>query len=122
MIQRIAWSKSNYLYPCLDFRKRPSDLEIEKKGLPKNTPTLEERIRRDTAGTVFVADRKGGYYRGTGTLRDYIPKDYTLHDGVREGIKSIKDEIVKWKKETLDGDMSFPIIFPGLSSSMTVDP
>jgi len=30
-----------------DLKKRPSALEIKKKGLPQNTPTLKERIRRD---------------------------------------------------------------------------
>jgi len=105
-----------------DLGKRPSDLEIEKKGLPKNTPTLEERIRRDSNGSVFVADRKGGYYRGTGTVRDYIPKDYTLHDGVREGLKAIKEEVVKWKQETFDTEWGVPIIWPGWQLLVRISP
>lgn len=94
-----------------DLKKRPSDQEIEKKGLPKNTPTLEERLRRDYQSMVHVPDRKGGYYKGTGTIRDYIPKDYTLHDGLKEGVQAIKDEILKWKKETIDAEWE-PIIIP----------
>ena len=83
-----------------DLNKRPSDLEIESKGLPKNTPTLGERIRRDDSSPYYSADRKGGYYRGTGDFREYIPKDFSLHDALSEGVKGLKEEIIKWKDET----------------------
>ena len=101
---KIVWGK--------DLNKRPSDLEIEKKGLPKNTPTLAERIRRDTPTMFYAADRKGGYYRGSGTVHDYIPKDASLHDVVTEGFKSLKEEIVKWKDENKD-PFRFPFTLPG---------
>ena len=85
-----------------DLNKRPSDMEIEKKGLPKNTPTLGERIRRDQSSDFYSADRKGGYYRGTGDFREYIPKDYSLHDAVSDGVKTMKEEIIKWKNEKVE--------------------
>lgn len=103
---KIVWGE--------DLNKRPSDLEIEKKGLPKNTPTLGERIRRDAKTMFYAADRKGGYYRGTGTVRDYIPKDTTMHDVLTEGFKSIKEEIVKWRDENKD-PFKFPFTLPGKS-------
>ena len=83
-----------------DTDKRPSDLEIRKKGLPKNTPTLGERLKRDDGGQFFVTDRKGGYYKGaTGTLRDFIDPEVTAKQMISEGFKEMKTEIVKWKNE-----------------------
>ena len=83
-----------------DLNKRPSDLEIRKKGLPKNTPTLGERIKRDSGGPLYSPDPKGGYYKGaTGTLRDYIDPEMTTKQIVSQGFKDLKNEIVKWKSE-----------------------
>ena len=83
-----------------DLNKRPSDLEIKKKGLPQNTPTLGERIRRQEGGQFLVPDRKGGYYKGpTGTLRDYIDPELTAKQMVSNGFKDLKTEIIKWKSE-----------------------
>ena len=83
-----------------DRNKRPSDLEIRKKGLPQNTPTLGERIKRDSGGSFFSPDKKGGYYKGpTGTLRDYVDPEMTTKQIVSQGFKDLKNEIVKWKSE-----------------------
>ena len=48
----------------------------------------------------------------------YIPKDYTLHDGLKEGVQAIKDEILKWKKETIDAEWEPIIIPPGSWSDL----
>ena len=83
-----------------DLNKRPSDLEIKRKGLPKNTPTLGERLKRQEGGPLFVPDKKGGYYKGTtGTLRDYINPEMTTKQTAADGFKELKTEIVKWKNE-----------------------
>ena len=89
-----------------DRHKRPSDLEIRKKGLPQNTPTLGERIRRDDRSSFYVADRKGGYYKGqTGTIRDYVDPEMNTKQMVSEGFKDLKQEIIKWKNElVVDAD------------------
>ena len=44
-----------------DLNKRPSDLEIAKKELPENTPTLGERLDRDVYNMFHVKDEKQGY-------------------------------------------------------------
>lgn len=44
-----------------DLNKRPSDLEIAKKELPENTPTLGERLDRDVYNMFHVHDEKQGY-------------------------------------------------------------
>ena len=44
-----------------DLNKRPSDLEIAKKELPENTPTLGERLDRDVYNLFHVHDEKHGY-------------------------------------------------------------
>lgn len=68
--------------------------------MPKNTPTLGERLKRDDGGQFFVTDRKGGYYKGaTGTLRDFIDPEVTAKQMISEGFKEMKTEIVKWKNE-----------------------
>ena len=83
-----------------DLNKRPSDLEIRKKGLPQNTPTLGERIKRDSGGPLYSPDKKGGYYKGpTGTLRDYVDPEMTTKQIVSQGFKDLKNEIGKWKSE-----------------------
>ena len=43
-----------------DLNKRPSQLEIQKKGLPINTPTLGERLRRDYQHAFAENDPKSG--------------------------------------------------------------
>ena len=44
-----------------DLNKRPSDLEIAKKELPEDTPTLGERLDRDVYNMFHVQDDKHGY-------------------------------------------------------------
>eukprot|EP00095_Tigriopus_kingsejongensis_P009254 maker-scaffold922_size80897-snap-gene-0.19 protein:Tk09254 transcript:maker-scaffold922_size80897-snap-gene-0.19-mRNA-1 annotation:"probable complex i intermediate-associated protein mitochondrial precursor" len=84
-----------------DLNKKPSQLEIQRKGLPENTPTLGERMRRGASSPFFNAHPKDGYYKGqTGTLRDYL-EDATLEDVYTKGLKTLKTEIIKWKNELL---------------------
>ncbi len=45
-------------------------------------------------------------------MRDYIPKDYSLHDALTEGLRGIKEEIVKWKNENTDEEW-LPFVKPG---------
>ena len=45
-----------------DLNKRPSDLEIAKKGLPENQPTLLQRIERDRRHMFHQMDPKHGYW------------------------------------------------------------
>lgn len=90
-----------------DMNKRPSALEIKKKELPPNTPTLGERHRRDAPGMFHIADPKHGYYKGeTGTWRDYVPKEHTLKDVIKIGFQDLKVQIAQWKHEKLtEGDI-----------------
>ena len=42
---------------------------FQEKDLPLNTPTLEQRIRRDRRALTYEYDEKSGYYLGeTGTV------------------------------------------------------
>ena len=96
---KLSAFKDNFLDEK-DRNKKPSDLEIRKKGLPKNTPTLGQRIQRDQSVPLYTPDRKGGYFKGpTGTLRDYIDPNETAKQMVVAGFKDLKQEIVKWKSE-----------------------
>ena len=51
----------NILVKKEDLNKRPSDLEIAKKELPEDTPTLGERLDRDVYNMFHVQDDKHGY-------------------------------------------------------------
>ena len=90
----------DYFIEEKDANKRPSDVEIRKKGLPQNTPTIGDRIKRDQGSSFWVPDKKHGYYKGpTGTLRDFIDPELTTKQMVSEGFRDLKKEIVKWKNE-----------------------
>ena len=83
--------KDKFILSEADAHKRPSDLEIAKKKLPRNTPTLAERVKRDSAGPLWVPDRHSGYHKGlTGTWRDYVDPNATALD-------IVKDSISGWK-------------------------
>ena len=83
-----------------DWNKRPSDVEIRKKGLPQNTPTLEQRIKRDSGSSFMEQYKKGGYFKGpTGSLRDYIDPEQTTKEMAVEGFKELKIQLRKWKDE-----------------------
>lgn len=45
-----------------DWDKRPSDLEIKRKDLPPNQPTLKERIERDEWHMFYQKDVHHGYW------------------------------------------------------------
>ena len=70
--------------PEEDTHKRPSDLEIRKKDLPVNQPTLGERMNRDVYRMFYQADQKHGYHN----LRKYPD--------------SMKDEVLESVKEELN--------------------
>jgi len=85
--------------------KRPSDLEISQKGLPRNTPTLIERVKRDEHSPVFVRDRHSGYHKGlTGTWQDYVDPNATAMDIVKDSFRGIKTEVTKFAKECTSGE------------------
>ena len=67
-----------------DAHKKPSDLEIKKKDLPLNQPTLGERMNRDVYRMFYQADEKHGYHN----LRKYPD--------------SMKDEVTETVKEELN--------------------
>ena len=105
-----------------DWNKRPSDVEIRKKGLPQNTPTLAERIRRDTGSQFLEQDKKSGYHKGeTGGLRDYIDPNMTTKEMVAEGFKELKEQIVKWKSEQTREDFDKLPDFGELRTEWTFD-
>ena len=77
-----------------DYHKRPSDLEIKKKGLPSNTPTLIQKAKRDKSTNFFVTDRKSGYHMGeTGTVTDYIDREMTIREMYHDSVQGIRMEL-----------------------------
>ena len=83
-----------------DLKKRPSDLEIRKKNLPYNTPTLEQRIARDTLHKFHVSDRHAGYHLGpTGTIFDHFEEDLTFKQLIIDGATQLKDDCKLFAKE-----------------------
>lgn len=58
---RLEQFKSKFV-SAEDLNKRPSDLEIAKKGLPPNQPTLQGRIERDRRHMFHQMDPKHGYW------------------------------------------------------------
>ena len=83
-----------------DWKKRPSDLEVRKKNLPYNTPTLEQRIARDTLHKFHTPDRHAGYHLGpTGTVFDHFEEDLTLKQLIIDGYHGLKDECKLLAKE-----------------------
>ena len=90
----------NQLRKPEDLDKRPSDLEIKKKNLPHNTPTLQQRIERDTVHKFHVSDRHGGYHLGpTGTIFDHFEEDMTLKDMLKDGFKQLAKDTKELAKE-----------------------
>ena len=79
----------NLFVPEEDTHKRPSDLEIRKKDLPVNQPTLGERMNRDVYRMFYQADEKSGYHN----LRKYPD---SMKDEVME---TVKDELNKNPKK-----------------------
>ena len=76
-----------------DMDKKPSDMEIAAKNLPSNTPTLRQRISRDTIHRFWTEDKKAGYHLGpTGTWRDFVDANWTVKDMAKIGINQIKEE------------------------------
>ena len=79
-----------------DMDKRPSDMEIAAKNLPSNTPTLRQRISRDSISRFFTEDKKAGYHLGpTGTWRDFVDANWTVKDMVKISINQLKEDSKK---------------------------
>lgn len=92
--------KDKFLFPG-DAHKRPSDVEIKKKGLPHNTPTVIQRVARDSGiNPYWTSDRHSGYHKGlTGTWSDYVDPDASVKEIVTEAAKALKVEAKKLVKE-----------------------
>ena len=77
-----------------DLNKRPSDLEIAKKELPENTPTLGERLDRDVYNMFHVQDEKQGYrsHRKPGmSLQQEV--GYRLQTAITHFMTKVKQQI-----------------------------
>jgi len=98
-----------------DLDKRPSDLEIKKKDLPVNTPTLGERVKRDGQHLFHQNDRKHGYYSDPAKansndnelialLKD-VKKDVQKNpkEALVRNFKIVANEVKKWGEETKTG-------------------
>ena len=103
----------NLFVPEEDVHKRPSDLEIRKKDLPLNQPTLGERMNRDVYRLFHQADEKHGYHN----LRKYPDsmKDEVMESvkeqlnrnpkrAFKDAFKSVSNEIKKFAKECKEAD------------------
>lgn len=94
-----------------DRYKRPSDLEIKKKDLPPNQPTLGERVERDRYHLFHQRDEKHGYR----TLSKYPDFHQTFieqlkydlrtqpKETVKQSFRSLKEEISKFGAEMRHG-------------------
>lgn len=109
-----GWKKPKFLDRFLnpeDRNKRPSDLEIKKKDLPPNQPTLAERVERDRDHLFHQTDRKHGYRSLSKYPDTYSNVKEELMYGLRhrpkETIKQsfqlLGQEVVKWGEEVKDG-------------------
>ena len=96
------WFKSKIVTPeMLD--KRPSDVEIKKKDLPLNTPTLRHRIARSESHKFMEYTKSGGYHLGpTGTWVDYVNANMTLKEFCQIGANQIIDEFKKIPSDIKD--------------------
>jgi len=101
----------NILVKREDLNKRPSDLEIAKKELPENTPTLGERLDRDVYNMFHVQDEKQGYrsHRKPGMSLQQEVKQQIEHDiktrpwqAFKENFQVVREEIKKFDKEVRD--------------------
>jgi len=83
-------------------------MEIRKKGLPKNTPTLIQRLQREQGhNPIAIPNRRGGYHKGlTGTWADNVDPEATTKELVKESIASLKTETKKLISE-FPTDMAF---------------
>eukprot|EP00088_Acartia_fossae_P023675 TRINITY_DN2469_c0_g1_i1.p1 TRINITY_DN2469_c0_g1~~TRINITY_DN2469_c0_g1_i1.p1 ORF type:complete len:388 (-),score=74.90 TRINITY_DN2469_c0_g1_i1:186-1349(-) len=97
------------IVPQEDLNKRPSDLEIFQKDLPKNQPTLKERIERDRWHMFYQQDIKHGYWqRQPTTLMEDVQAELKKNPkkALTESFKVVKSEVAKFNQERKDGDYS----------------
>ena len=112
-------AKSRFMkkfYTDEEAQLRPSDLEIKKKDLPENTPTLGQRIRRDGYHMFHQSDSKHGYHsiegseeRGPTTfykeVLETVKKDLKANpkETFATNFNIVKGEFVKFGKELKKG-------------------
>jgi hypothetical protein len=97
-----------------DLDKKPSPMEIAEKKLPLNTPTLEQRIKRDELMKFHNTDRHGGYHIGqTGSWTDFVDENMTIKDLVVESFSTLKNECKKLAHEKMNVDYFKMLIKPG---------
>jgi len=97
-----------------DLNKRPSDLEIKKKDLPSNTPTLGERIDRDVYRLFHQSTEKQGYHNirkhpdsMKTELIEYMKKDFKADpkESIKKSFKAFAVEVGKFAEETRRNQM-----------------
>jgi len=91
-----------------DWNKRPSDLEIKKKDLPPNQPTLVERIERDEWHAFFQKDEKHGYWQNKpATLVQQMKVDMkNPKKAMVATFSNLKKEVSKFSDEVKEGEYS----------------
>jgi len=96
------------IVPEEDYDKKPSNLEIKRKDLPANQPTLKERIKRDQWHMFFQEDEKHGYFtKKPLTIVEQMSKDLeNPKKALTESFKNIKSEVAKFAEETKRGEYS----------------
>jgi len=109
-IDRFEIFKNKFVFPE-DQNKRPSDLEIKQKDLPKNQPTLKQRIERDEHHQFFQRTPKHGYYeseRSQITLIEEMKVALKTRpkDAIISSFQVVKDEVKKFNQEVKDGEYS----------------
>jgi len=85
-----------------DLNKRPSDLEIKRKDLPPETPTLGERINRDYYHLFHQRDEKAGYHN----LRKYPSVGREIAEEFKEQLRSSPTKMVKDSFKVLRGEVA----------------
>jgi len=109
-VNRFEIFKSKLVFPE-DLNKRPSDLEIKRKDLPPNQPTLKDRIERDEHHQFFQRTVKHGYFeskRSQMTLMEEmkIALQTRPKDALVSSFQIVKDEVKKFNQEVKEGEYS----------------
>jgi len=106
---RLDAFKKNFL-PVEDANKRPSALEIERKDLPANQPTLRERVERDRRHAFHQFDEKHGYWTNKPLpILQQIKVDLKADPkrALTQNFKKVAGEFKKLKDEVDQGNYSY---------------
>jgi len=105
-----------------DLNKRPSDLEIARKDLPPNQPTLAERAARDRVHQYHQYDRHRGYWENK-PLSIIQQMEIELKKNPKQlaanSFNVVKEEVGKFQEEAKSGaydvhkNMRESIVRPG---------